>query len=151
MNENRFKLLIDTYGADIRRWPEDEVAAALTFQQSSPAAKQWLAEAQQVDNLLDRIDAGVEPGMLLEIQSRIETSFEQAHQTAVDRMINWLLPDVSAWATTLWRPTMAACLPLIVGISIGLSTTTDEVTLSSSEEIALLAISPTATEVWSYE
>lgn len=151
MNEERFKHLIDSYGADPGRWPADESAAATAFLASSDKAQRWLAQARAIDQVLERIDSGVDAQLLSNITSGIEARFQQANQSGLDRMIKWLLPDMAFLPSTIWRPTMAACLPLILGISIGLNISTDEATLSSSEEIALLAISPTTTEIWLYE
>lgn len=53
MNAERFSQLVDAYGADARRWPLAERAAAEAFRLAEPdAAARLLAEADAVDDLL---------------------------------------------------------------------------------------------------
>lgn len=55
MTAERFLALVAAYGADRRRWPEDERAAAEAFVASrAEAASPALAEADAVDALLHR-------------------------------------------------------------------------------------------------
>lgn len=50
MTSERFARIVDAYGADPRRWPADERAAACAFAQAHPReAQQWLAAAAAVD------------------------------------------------------------------------------------------------------
>jgi hypothetical protein len=52
MNSEQFTRLIDTYGADPDRWPEEQRAAALALCAGSPTAhQQWMA-ANRLDRLL---------------------------------------------------------------------------------------------------
>jgi hypothetical protein len=54
MNAQRFQDLADAYGADPRRWPEAERAAARSFMQADPqGAERLLFEARQTDLALD--------------------------------------------------------------------------------------------------
>lgn len=53
MTPDRFNALIDAYGADARRWPVSERAAAEAFLATAPeAARAALAEADEIDALL---------------------------------------------------------------------------------------------------
>lgn len=55
MNHGRFRQLAETYGADLRRWPVDERAAAIAFMERSPTeAQAALTEALALDDALDR-------------------------------------------------------------------------------------------------
>lgn len=51
MTPERFKALVESYGADPKRWPEAERVAA-SKQWQDPAMQPYLAEAQQLDHLL---------------------------------------------------------------------------------------------------
>ena len=53
MDTERFRELIDAYGADPRRWPDGERAAMETLRQAQPQAESWLHEAGEVDAWLD--------------------------------------------------------------------------------------------------
>ncbi|MDA0341333.1 MAG: hypothetical protein O3B74_07020, partial [Proteobacteria bacterium] len=52
MNETRLLAIIEAYGAEPNRWPEEERAAALALAEHSPAAHQALADAATLDSLL---------------------------------------------------------------------------------------------------
>ena len=52
MNLQRFSQMLDAYGADPRRWSEDERAAALDFMQHSEKARVLQQQALRLDQLL---------------------------------------------------------------------------------------------------
>lgn len=53
MDRSRFLALTEAYGADLRRWPEDERAAAEAYRAAEPeAARVALAQADALDDLL---------------------------------------------------------------------------------------------------
>lgn len=51
---DRFKTLVDAYGADPDRWPQDERAAAQDLLVQSAAARAYAAAAAPLDLILDR-------------------------------------------------------------------------------------------------
>jgi len=56
VNEERFKTLLDAYGADPARWPQEEREAALAWQRdNSVIAQSWIDEALAIDALLDTV------------------------------------------------------------------------------------------------
>ena len=67
MNAERFSQLVDAYGADARRWPQAERAAAEAFRLAQPdTAARVLAEADTVDDLLDAAPRAVVSHVLRE-------------------------------------------------------------------------------------
>jgi len=55
MNPERFLALLDAYGADMRRWPDAERAAARALAaQGSPELRQRMSEAALLDGWLDK-------------------------------------------------------------------------------------------------
>jgi hypothetical protein len=66
MDQARFDAIVAAYGADPRRWPDEERDAALAFAQASGAD---LREARALDALLDLASAPAAPSDLL--QARI--------------------------------------------------------------------------------
>lgn len=55
----RFARILEAYGAEPRRWPEAERAAALAFLDARPElAKPMLEEARALDALLDAAGSG---------------------------------------------------------------------------------------------
>ena len=57
MNIDRFKILLDGYGADPARWPEVERAAAEAFARTSPEAASLIAAARALDRTLEWMPA----------------------------------------------------------------------------------------------
>lgn len=53
MRPERFTALLDAYGADARRWPEEERKAALEYLMANPDARRLRQEAAELDRLLD--------------------------------------------------------------------------------------------------
>ncbi len=59
VTEERFKAIVDAYGASPERWPEAERIAAIAFMtQNGPAADIWIDEARVTDAMLDVLKAG---------------------------------------------------------------------------------------------
>jgi hypothetical protein len=53
MTPERFRTIVEAYGADARRWPEGERAAAQVWAEAHPAeVAAWLDEAAQLDGRL---------------------------------------------------------------------------------------------------
>lgn len=52
MNAERFAILLDAYGAEPRRWPEEERAAALALVRSDIRAAAMMEAAGEIDDLL---------------------------------------------------------------------------------------------------
>jgi hypothetical protein len=63
MNSERFQVLAETYGADLARWPEAELAAAAAFARTRPEAAGILAGEQVLEARLNAYQ--VTPGPAL--------------------------------------------------------------------------------------
>lgn len=57
MQLDRFTALLEAFGADPKRWPDAERAAALAFAAAEPAAKALMRDAAALDALLDAAEA----------------------------------------------------------------------------------------------
>lgn len=69
MTPARFEILVETYGADWRHWPEAERPAARAFVEASPQEVQAiLEEAQWLDGLLD---GAPRPAVSLDLRDRV--------------------------------------------------------------------------------
>jgi hypothetical protein len=54
LSAGRVRAIIEAYGAEPRRWPEDERTAAVAYMMQHPErVAPWLEEARQLDTLLD--------------------------------------------------------------------------------------------------
>ena len=150
MNLERFTLIVESYGADSQQWPGDERVEALEFSRTSTDAMSLLDQAAELDQHLALFEL---PNSELSVQ-RIEMGILSAlKQGTLERLLNWVLPDFDDLAHTLWRPTLVACMPLLLGvaIAIGLTLTNNTYELSSDEELSLLAFTDTVSEEWSNE
>ena len=62
MTEQRFKAIVDAYGAAPERWPEAERASATAFMaEHGPAADIWIDEARITDAMLDVLKTADHP------------------------------------------------------------------------------------------
>ena len=148
MNLERFTLIVESYGADSQQWPGDERVEALEFSRTSTDAMSLLDQAAELDQHLALFEL---PNSELSVQ-RIEMGILSAlKQGTLERLLNWVLPDFDDLAHTLWRPTLVACMPLLLGVAIGLTLTNNTYELSSHEELSLLAFTDTVSEEWSNE
>ena len=58
MTLKRFRQLLDTYGADLARWPVEERGAARALVVADPRARQARDETAELDAFLDRYATG---------------------------------------------------------------------------------------------
>lgn len=109
MSPERLQELLDVYGAREERWPEDQRLEMRACVDAFPELQRQLFEARDLDLLLDSYSPGV-----VDLEQRI---FAALPTSPLDRLLSWLLPEVPGlW----WRPAMAAALPLVLGLAIGI-------------------------------
>lgn len=119
MNEERFKSLIEAYGANPDRWPQPERDAALKFAQSSPQAQRALDEAALFDRMLDAADTAP---VTRDLEARILAKFPERKAALRTAWLDALIP-ARAWAqaavlaASLGLGLLAgAALPGIIGL-----------------------------------
>lgn len=120
MTSERFLALIAAYGADARRWPEDERAAAKALVAANPAAVHAvLAEADAVDALL-HLSPSPQPSMAL--RDRVIASAAEAGLKARREGRRWLdrlaVALGAGWA-------VAACAGVAAGVMMTTHLTAD--------------------------
>lgn len=108
MNLNTFNDHLDRLGPAIDAWPADLRAQAQTLLAASPEAADALADARTLENLLQAMQEIRAPGHLA---ARI--SANAAAEDPWQRLMGWL-------AAAIWRPVLAAGLPLAFGFAIGM-------------------------------
>ena len=128
MTPERFQALIDAYGAEPRRWPEAERAAAVAFAGASPQTQAWLDEARGLDAMLDLL---AEP-----------VSDELAEDLHYRAMARFAMPPVlrSRPVTVLWAGIgLAACLAgAILGINVSMKSLDDMRAQTVLEQTAMI-------------
>jgi hypothetical protein len=110
MDRERFARLVAAYGAEPARWPVEERAAARALLRDDPWARERVAGARQLDSWLDSYAVALPAP---ELEERIVRALPLR---PLDRLLRWLLP---AHAAEFWRPALAACLPLALGLWLG--------------------------------
>jgi hypothetical protein len=105
MNIQRFKVLIEAYGANPARWPEGERVAALLFAEQSAEARAVLQEAADFDRLLDT--AETQPATRA-LEDRILAAF-------TERPVEQRTP----WFARRWIPAAAVACSLVLGLAVG--------------------------------
>ena len=142
MNIDRFQQLLDAYGASVDRWPVEERQAATLLLDASEEAKARQDRAARLDEVLDAHRVEVpEP-----LRDKIIAATRD--HGLPERFLDWLVPDRDRVVSQLWRPALAASLPLALGIALGSiawpdNTTNDEVW---KEEIYLMALTSDPSE-----
>jgi hypothetical protein len=110
MHLDRFRSLVDAYGANQARWPEAERAAAVTLAQGSAEAQALLRDAARLDEVLD-LAPSVAPSTAL-------LGAVLARQQGATGWWRALLG-----AMPIWQPAAALVLAAILGLGLGSSGT----------------------------
>lgn len=117
MNLQRFEQLIDAYGTDAQRWPPAERQAALALLAHSPDAAQLLQQAQWLDETLEQFAVPA----FDQLHSRLlMMPLPVQHRGVIERILRWLVPSDPTDAGEWWRPAALACLPLALGLVMGM-------------------------------
>lgn len=63
MTLKRFKMLLDSYGADLQRWPQEERGEAQALLADSAVAQSWYSEAMRLDAAIAAASASEDEGL----------------------------------------------------------------------------------------
>ena len=148
MNEQRLAEIIEAYGALSQRWPEAERNAANELLARSPEARALLAQAVELDRLLDTVPLEAAPSTAL--VERLLAARPRAGLVPAKRMAS----RSSIWKA-LWPygspvvPTGALAFSMLLGIVVGAlaqtqaSDATAAVAQEDSEQLVSLALAET--------
>ena len=120
MTAERFKTLLEAYGAEIARWPDAERLAAHAYAQSAPEAGARLAEAAQLDAVLaalpaPALPAGLEAAILAEAR-KLGPARKAGAAAALGGVLHALWPRAA-----LWKPASIFASALVLGALIGVN------------------------------
>lgn len=120
MNLERFARLVSAYGANSKAWPIEEREDAMRFLQHNALAEKLLKDEQVLD---EHLDFYLTSELDLErLKSNIVDAaygrLEEAKTGPLSRLLDWLIPVSSI---DIWRPALAATLPLIIGTLLGMN------------------------------
>lgn len=134
-----FKQTIESLGTDPTHWPVDTRVQCEMLLKSSSEARLLLNEQSELDLLLRKMEAPV----FLGLETRIlNQDLPPRQQSVLDSIVEWLIPN--QLGAQLWRPAIAACLPLVFGVLVGnffsFGVTEQELALEYwDDELALLS------------
>ena len=148
MNLERFTLIVESYGADSQQWPRNERAEALEFSSTSIDAVSLLDQERELDQHLALFEFPNSEHSVRRIKMGISSALKPSR---LEQLLNWVLPDFDDLTRTLWRPTLVATMPLLLGVVIGLTLSNNTYELSPEEELSLLAFTDTVREEWNNE
>mgnify|MGYP003299983519 FL=1 len=140
MKLGNFSQVIEIYGADSAMWPEDLREDLEAFLAKNESARSLLSEYSQLEQSLDKIAVPDFPGLETRV---LNQALSPRQQSLFVSLISWLLPTEN-FGANLWRPALAACLPLVFGIvlgnyySFGISSEVDEFDYWE-DELAMIA------------
>ncbi|HAG71493.1 MAG TPA: hypothetical protein DCL66_04740 [Gammaproteobacteria bacterium] len=134
-----FKQTIESLGTDPAHWPIDTREHCERLLKSNSEARLLLNEQSELDRLLQKMEAPA----FLGLETRIlNQDLPPRPQSLIDSIVDWLIPD--QLGAKLWRPAIAACLPLVFGVLVGnffsFGVTEQELALEYwDDELALLS------------
>lgn len=115
MTVDKFNDILETFGCDSRHWPESDRETCLQLMAENPQAKDLFERHLLLASNLDQLQVPDFPGLEQRVLSQ---NLPPRAQGILDRFVNWLLPAADS-GSRLWRPALAACLPLVMGIVVG--------------------------------
>ncbi len=128
MTPDRFATLVDAYGASPDRWPAAERQDALAYLNATPAARALVAEAGQLDALLDRVPV---PTVALDL-ARITATAQEPNVLPFKPKPRGLLQPFRQWARAGALAAAGIC-----GLVIGMENFGDQAVRSANATTAL--------------
>ncbi len=137
MDLNTFNELLDLHGPTLEAWPAECRQDAQALLQSSAEAADALADAQTLTNLLTAMAEAPAPahlaGRIVAVAGDMQDPWQQ--------LLDWL-------GARLWRPVLAAGLPLAFGFAVGMvQLPSSEADASLAADVGLMAFSSTYAEL----
>ncbi len=132
-SERELAEALDRWGSDLDDWPNSAASEARKLLESSPEAARLMQETATLEIELaqlreHRATPGLDERILAELPVR----------DGIQRMVDWL-------TGALWRPALAATIPLALGFILG--TTIPEEDSQLADELSLLVFSTTYEEL----
>lgn len=138
MELERFRSLLDAYGAAPERWPEEERAAATALLADSVDARTFLSEAALLDKALDLVEA---PAPSPELARRVE-GLAHGYAIARPQRPNFAKPSLAhrlrAWRAA-WRPAVLAASGAL-GLAVGIAAAQPPQTSTAFDTVELSAL-----------
>jgi hypothetical protein len=115
MTLEKFTRIIDLYGCESARWPQSLRAECESFVANSIEARTLLNQQCQVDEIMGQLQVPNFPGLETRV---LHQPLPKRSRSFSEEVMSWLLPD-EYFGKQVWRPAIAACIPLVFGIVLG--------------------------------
>ncbi len=145
MTLKRFHELLDAYGAEAGRWPEDERGAARALLGASEEARALLDEATLLDGALDALEA---PAPSPALTAQIEGLVHEPRHTAPGLRAQQnpsLGQRLRAWRAA-WRPAVLAASGAL-GLAVGIAAAQPQQTTATFDTLELSALAGGLTDL----
>ncbi len=137
---DRFRTLLDAYGATADRWPEVEREAALALVARSAEARTMMDDARKLDDLLDSLPVA-DPSP--ELAGRILAAAPvAAPQLPPHRRSSWFRRSFGTLWPELptWRPAAALAASLACGLVTGAFLPAEEIGLGQQTDLSAFVL-----------
>ncbi|HOT09860.1 MAG TPA: hypothetical protein PK710_08825 [Polyangiaceae bacterium] len=111
---DRFAELVEAYGANPKRWPEDERDAALMWLESSEDARRLVEEANHLDRWLESAGS-ITPSPAL--KGRIMAQMPRVSEVPLSPWMRWV-ERIWPFGPT-WQPVAALVAAAMLGVTFG--------------------------------
>ena len=146
MDIERFTMIVESYGSDFLRWPENERADALNLLRASSQAQVLLEQAKELDICLERFDLSESSFSQRKTQREIIFRIKLGW---LKGLINLISLDVNNLFRTFGRSICAGVFPLVFGMFIGFFVVNEgDDVLSVDEELSILGLVDISYEEW---
>lgn len=115
MTLEEFTRIVDLYGSESARWPKRLRAECESFLANNIEARTLLNQQWQVDDIMAQLEAPSFPGLEARV---LNQPLPERNRSFFEEMVSWLMPSES-FGKQVWRPAIAACIPLVFGIVLG--------------------------------
>ena len=115
MTLEEFTSIIDLYGSESAHWPKSLRTECESFAANNIEARTLLNQQRQVDSIMGQLQVPRFPGLEARV---LNQSLPERNRGFFEKAMRWLIPDES-FGKQVWRPAVAACIPLVFGIVLG--------------------------------
>jgi hypothetical protein len=110
-----FTRIIDLYGSESVRWPKRLRVECESFVASNIEARTLLNQQWQVEEAMAKLEVPSFPGLETRV---LNQPLPERNRSFIEEVMSWLIPD-EYFGKQVWRPAIAACIPLVFGIVLG--------------------------------
>ena len=144
MTRERLTAIVNAYGGNAARWPEDERAAAVSFLESDPGARGLIDDALRLDDALDCLPhVRIAPS----IHARVIAAFDAIAAKPSLRRVLARLSEAIWPGAPWWQPSAALGMALIIGIMLGVMAPLGSAAQNTSSDMTVAFSAPATNDM----